>query len=65
MESINVYAKEVSSKSEDADTSNVYLVGVDVTQVVQEFNPLDVLDSLEWSDIIEYVTQRRAEDGDE
>lgn len=64
MESINVYAEKAESHGE-GDQLCVFLMNVDPEQVVKEFKASDVLDAIEWSDIIEYVTEKRAEDGDE
>lgn len=58
-ESINVYATGVGVLFED---NMVTLKGITVDNVVSEFPVKEVLDALEFSDIMDYVTERQAED---
>jgi hypothetical protein len=65
MESITVYANNIGRVDGEGDQVSVFLTGVTADQVVKEFNAQSVLDALEWSDIIAYVTEKRGEDEDE
>lgn len=64
MDTINVYARAAEVNGE-GDQVSVFLKNVDVSQVVKEFNAIAVLESLEWSDIISYVNEQKAEEDDE
>ncbi len=64
MESINVYARAVDTRGE-GDQVSVFLKNVDPEQVIKEFNATVVLDALDWADIMDYVSQQRAEAEDE
>ena len=64
MESINVYARAVDTRGE-GDQVSVFLKCVDPEQVIKEFNATVVLDALAWEDIMDYVSQQRAEAEDE
>ena len=64
MESISVYAESATTAGE-GDQVTVFLHHVDASQVIKEFPAETVLDALDWSDIMEYVTAQRAEAEDE
>jgi hypothetical protein len=57
---INIYSDRIISEA-DGQTQNVYLTNVDVTQVIAEFSPKDVLDCLELSQIVDYVAEMNEE----
>ena len=49
---IQIYADKMKVEAES--TLNVHLDGVDISQVVAEFNAQDVLEALDFEDIEEY-----------
>lgn len=54
MSSISIYAEKVEV---DLETGMVHLQGVDVSQVVAEFTPDDVLDAIDGDKIAEYYIE--------
>lgn len=57
MSSMQVYADRVETEPQ-YQTNMVTLEGVDVSNVVAEFPAEDILDCLDFSDILRYVTDR-------
>ena len=58
---IQVYAKRVYSHPEDIESLRVSLDGVNIDDVLAEFNVKDILDSLDFSDIAQYVSENNKE----
>jgi len=59
-EHIQVYAKMVNIDAE-MGVSNVDLAGIDASQVLNEFSVEERLESLELSDIADYLTKKSKE----
>lgn len=64
MNTISIYADNVKVEAQK-DTQNVTLTGIDVSQVVHELDVEEVLDSIDFSTVMEYVTTRQEEEIDE
>lgn len=65
MSNISVYAEELRIEGAGTNEVEVHLQGVDVSQVIAEFSYPDVLDSLEFSDVANYVQERLEEENKE
>jgi len=59
-EHIQVYAKMINIDAE-MGVSNVDLAGIDASQVLNEFSAEERLESLELSDIADYLTKKSQE----
>ncbi len=56
---IQIYATKVEV---DLETTQVDLHGVDISDVIGEFVPEDVLDTLDFSDVHDYVIEKLKDD---
>lgn len=59
-EQIQVYANSVMSES-GHDQSNVLLTGIDPSQVLAEFSVEERLDSIDFGDIVDYISNVKKE----
>jgi hypothetical protein len=60
---IEIYADEARSRS-DSDQMHVTLSGIEVSEIISEFNTTEILDCLETSAIVGYLADRQREDAE-
>lgn len=58
---LQVYAQQALIEPSDTTDFDVYLKGVDPSNVLGQFSSEDKLDSMELGDIIDYVTRKQRE----
>lgn len=59
---IEIYAKRVTVATDDHVSSVVTLSGIETADVLAQFNDEEILDTLDFSDVHQYVIKRLAED---
>ena len=57
MSNIQIYGNSYTLK----DGEGVYITGADISQIVQEMYAEDVLDALDYSDIMDYIFNKEQE----
>lgn len=62
MDTIQVYAKEVTTIESNGDYLNIILTGVNIDQIVAEFNAENILRCLDFGDIMDYVAECKKEE---
>lgn len=58
---LQVYAKRAFIEPSDTTDFDVYLKGIDESNLLSQFSSEDKLDSMELSDIIDYATRKLRE----
>lgn len=58
---LQVYARQALIEPSDTTDFDVYLKGIDPSNVLSQFSSEDKLDSIELSDIIDYITRKQRE----
>lgn len=63
MADIQIYAKSIAlAESNGSDSLNIHLDGVEVSQVIAELDPSDVLECIDIDKIREYLSDSYDED---
>lgn len=58
---LQVYVRKAIIEPSDSTDFDVYLEGIDPSNVLGQFSSEDKLESMELSDIIDYVTRKQRE----
>lgn len=59
---MQLYVEKATVSSLDVNEIDVYLEGVDESQVIAEIGAVNLLKAMEWQDVLDFVAERQKDD---